>query len=230
MSIENFKMFRYLSKHYSGVYRVKTHAIDLDLDDFPRDDYGVVDPEIDDEYIPCAQGEIRGTYHTERGKEILCWYTDSLGQGNNVRKKIKETYPDMWINVTEESSYDYIIEFNAEDIEKIASIVKPRTNGAKIRPLSEKNLPKTPYIIPEKDEKAFSNIIKDMDRVQKMFFVRQCCTEFDEQIQNAKGKKYNVATERKKSKLTNKQFIHSIGMWKEFVAFTKERYKEYASK
>ena len=39
----------------------------------------------------------------------------------------------------------------------IATIVKPKTSGKSIPPLSVKNLPKAPYKIPTKDIEAYKN-------------------------------------------------------------------------
>jgi len=223
MSEKKDRMFRYLEK-YVGKYRVLA-PYDTGTEDFPRDESGSIDESFDDMYIPCSKGEIRGTAFND-DRELLAWYTTSGQQGRNVFKEVKEKYPKIALIEDDCGSYDYYFYFEAKDINKIATVVKPRTNGAKIKPFSDKNLPKPVYSIPEEDDIKFNEIVKDLQAIDKMQFVRSCCSEFDEIIQAKKGKRYDIAAERKKSKLKPKMFIHSIGLWNDFIKFTKEKYKE----
>ena len=159
----SFKMFRYLERHYTGIYRVKAHY-DLETLDFPRDEAGGVDNEYDEQYIPCKKGEIRHTYRNTRGKDILVWYCDNIRTGLAVYNELKERFPDVDWEVDEDLGFgkediycnlgrkkDVMIYFEAENIDKVAEVVGATTRGASIRPYSVKNLPKVPYTIPEKD-------------------------------------------------------------------------------
>lgn len=212
------KMFRFLTR-YVGTYRVKAFY-DLDTQDFPTND--IVDTGInesfDDLYIPCKKGMIKHTY--EDG--MLYWYIDKIKTGHNVINEIDKKYQDLKYEV-EETDSDVMVYFNYNDIEKIASIVLPVTSGAKIPPFSPKNLPKVPYEIPENDNDKLNNLIKNMDKVEKMLFVKSAINEFDEIIQIKKGKKFNITEQRRKSKLKPKMFIHKIGLWNEFIEFCKEK-------
>lgn len=212
-------MFRYL-ENYVGKYRVVA-PYDLSLEDFPRDDKGSIEESFDDLYIPCRKGVIKHTY--EPGK--LYWYTTSAQQGHNIYKELLKKYPDLEIEAEEVGSYDYLLFFSENDLDKIAEIVQPRTSGAKIKPFSDKNLPKVPYTIPEKDNKKFNAMVEDMDKITKMQFIRRVCYDFDPIIQEKKGKKYDLISERKKSRLKPKMFIHSIGMWDDFIEFVKQEKK-----
>lgn len=215
------KMYRYLEK-YVGKYRVLAEY-DLSTGDFPREEDGSIDESFEDLYIPCAKGRILSTYILD----TLVWYTDSLGQGRNVRREIDSKYNGKLEYQYEETDADVLIYFNEADIKKIATLVKPRTSGAKIKPFSNKNLPKPLYEIPEEDDAKFNKITEGMDRIEKMQFVRNCCSAFDEIIQKKKGKNFDVSKERRESRLKPKAFISYIGLWDEFLKFAREYYKEY---
>ena len=221
------KMFRYLET-YVGKYRVLA-PYDIVTEDFPRNEEGGIDESFDDLYIPCSKGEIRASYYSDSDSSdcVLVWYTESAQQGRNIYKELRVKYPKIWLKEDDCDSNDYFIYFNAENINKIATIVKPRTSGAKIKPYSEKNLPKPLYQIPEADEASFNEIIKDLGKTERMHFVRKCCAEFDTVIQKKKGKKFDIAKERRETRLKPKAFISYLGLWDEFLKFTKKYYKEY---
>lgn len=210
-------MFRYLEK-YVGTYRVLA-PYDAATEDFPRDEHEKLDDSFDDLYIPCRRGVIKHTYDPG----ILCWYGDSLGVSRNVYKDIKEAYPNIDITKEEIGSFDVYIYFKEEDLGKVAQIVQPRTNGARIKPYSDKNLPKPAYKIPEEDENKLRALTGDMESSAKMHFMMEVCKDFDEVISSKKGKRYNIKEERKKSKLKPKAFIHSIGMWEDFLEYVKTK-------
>jgi len=222
------KMFRYLSKNYLGKYRVKTHAMDLDTGDFPRLETGEIDPEIDDEYIKCTKGEIRASYRQTRGIDVLCWYTESGQTGRNVYAEVKEKYPDIWLEPDDNGSCDFLLYFDAQDIEKIAKIVKPNTAGASIRPYSTKNIvPEEKYVIPDDDLKKYNDITEDMeDRLIKMQFGKSVIADYITMIDKAYPKK-NYAQAFKNTILKSKEFIHSIGKWDDFIKYSKDYKVKY---
>ena len=224
------KMFRYLEK-YVKIYRVIARY-DLDTENFPKDETGGIDESFDDLYIPCKRGEIRGSYLDPK-KEILAWYSDSCSTGRNVYKQLKQEYPEMEIAVDDCGSFDYYIYFEAKDIEKIASLVVPRTSGKNIKPFSAKNLPKPLYEVPEEDVKKLAEIFsrrkEELKPIQKAAILRKCLKQFDPVIEDkcsTKKKKFEVDLERKKSGLPSKEFIHSLGLWEDFVAFLAREIEE----
>lgn len=224
----SFKMFRYLEKHYVGKYRVKAPCDESTLD-FPRNENGGVDDEFDDQYIPCKRGEIRHTYRNTRGKDILCWFCESNTTANNVYKDIVEKYPDMWIEVDEGfEDYHNLIYFEASDIEKIASVVQPSTYGASIRPYSTKNLPKGLYTIPEKDFEKYKKIIGTlkMEKMELAAFVRTVNKDFsalqDSKVIKKKKDYVNFSLTQKRSRLKYKEYVHSMGLWEEYIDFIKK--------
>lgn len=228
----SFKMFRYLEKHYVGKYRVKAYY-DLQTLDFPRDENGAIDESFDDQYIPCKKGEIRHTYKNKRGGAIFEWYCYGTIQGRNVYKEIKEKFPDIYLEVDEELDKDglpdfykdCVIYFDEEDFDKIAEVVTPSTYGANIRPYSPKNLPKIPYIIPEKDNKKYIDIKEDFQKrgfepIQLAILTRRVNKIFTEKY----GKKLG---EIRTNRLKYKELVHSKGLWDEYIELFKKEVEEF---
>lgn len=232
----SFKMFRYLEKHYIGIYRVKAHY-DLNTLDFPRTDTGGVDEEYDEQYIPCKKGEIRHTYRNTRGKDILLWYCDNIRTGVSVYNELKEKYPEVEWEVDEDLSLgkddifcslgrkkDVIIYFEASDIEKVASVVEPNTRGASIRPYSIKNLPKTPYTIPENELKEYIKVTKKFKGETPLELaqtIKKANKEFAAERDKEDKDKIAFITKQYTSKLKFKEYVHSIGLWEEYIEFLK---------
>lgn len=210
-------MYRYLEK-YTGTYRVLPH-LDIETNDFPRDENGCIDDSFEDIYIPCSRGkaEIRHTY--DEDKLVLCFF-NTTQTARNVYKEIKDKYKNIEVEF-EDLGDDGLIYFNADDIKKIATLVSPRTSGASTKWNSLKNLPKIQYDIPYKDAKKIADITEGMSKVDKMQFGRKTFAEFLE--------KNNLTEEQKQSRLTSKEFIHSKGLWEEYIELVKKEVKNYGN-
>lgn len=211
-------MSKYLDR-YIGTYRVKAHY-DLDTKDYPRDDFGNIDPSFDDYYIDCYKGvEIR---HSDR--DILACYIPSPNYGKNVLRriyleKIGKECKNIDKVVDELLKYNILKEititdgevyfmFKADMINYMAKLVKAKTNGAGIRPLSVKNLPKTPYIIPDKDMNLYKKAVKGMLPMDIGRKVQQYAALHTEYKANMRKLGLNI-----------KQYAHKIGKWEEFCEF-----------
>lgn len=212
-------MYRYLLK-YVGTYRVKAE-IDYFKNDFPRNDAGQIDESFDDLYIPCAKGVIK---HTYLGNDILvvCFY-DKIGTANNVYKELLNKYPKLDIEF-ENDGCDGFIYFDSHDINKIATIIKPRTSGAKINPFSNTNLPKPEYKIPSKDLNDLYSITKDLDRIHTMQFFKQVNVDFTKKLTK------ELKQELKQTRLGFREFIHSKNLWQDYVKFVTKSYSKYLKK
>lgn len=209
-------MYRYLEK-FTGTYRVLAE-LDSDTNDFPRNEDGSIDESFEDLYIPCKKGVIK---HTYKDNDILaiCLYDKQPSVAKNLFKEIKGKYKDINIELDLDGNDSYIY-FNANDIKKIGTIIKPRTSGASIKWNSNKNLPKVGYEIPEKDLTLLNNLIKDMDRTEKMLFMKNINNEFLESIST---KKCNQKEEMKNSRMKAKEYIHSIGKWSKYIKFISDK-------
>ena len=208
-------MFRFLEK-YTGTYRVLGY-LDSSTNDFPRDENGNIDSSYDDLYIPCSRGKsvIKHTYDDD--KLVVCFY-NKCSTAKNVYKELKDKYKKLDIEF-EDCGEDGLIYFNSSDIKKIATIVKPKTSGASIKWNSTKNLPKIQYEIPHDDLKRLTNITKNLSRTDKMQFGRKLSSEFLDS--------HKLKDEQKQSRLSPKEFIHSKGLWDDYMIKAKKEVKKY---
>ena len=156
-------------------------------------------------------------------KNILLCYIPSLKGGKSIVRKIQEKYNNIIFEIVETSA-EVTFKFKAADIEKIDEFIQLKTYGNTISPFSVKNLPKEKYTIPEKDLNTYKKIIKNIDKSNRLIIGR-VIRDFDKIIENKIGKStkgFNVKADKRKKKLKGKEYIHSIGMWDEFIDFLKE--------
>ena len=212
----NDYMFRYLEK-YVGKYRVLAD-VDLETNKFPDSS------SFEDFYIPCNRGCV--IKHTYVGNDILslCFY-NSIGLAKNVSKELSKLNIEHQDEISDDC-VDAIILFNAKDIEKVAKVVKPKTNGKDIHPLSSRNLTKgkvSTYVIPEKDlDKLYKNT-SSMTKTEKLQFFRKCNKEFLQKLQDEEG--VDCKTQMKIDGLDTKSYLHMNGYWKDYVKFINAKLK-----
>ena len=124
---------------------------------------------------------------------------------------------------------DCMIYFDAKDIEKIATIVCPSTYGASIRPYSIRNLPKTPYTIPEENLQKYKDIVKksNMETMEFAIAMRTINKEFsqaqDDKVTKKKKDYIHFSLAQKNSKLKYKEYVHSMGLWEEYLEFLSKK-------
>ena len=222
-------MSDYLYEHYKGKYRVLANY-DIETNDFPRDEQSNIDSDFNDFYIPGKKNvEIR---HAGRNK--LGCYVFSTGIGKNILKDIYEletnkkaptninTLIDTMIKqdiIDEVTLYDgeLLFIFKATHIDDWAHIFKLKTSGAKISPLSNKNLPKSKYEINKKDENQYLSLMNNLSKEEKMQVARRATGIIIDKL-SKKDK-----AEMKKLGMKPKQYIHYKGMWDKLIQeITKE--------
>lgn len=208
-------MYRYLEK-YTGTYRVLGY-LDLATHDFPRDENGNIDDSYEDLYIPCSRGGcvIKHTYDEDK---LVAVFLNKISTSRNVFKEIKEKYKNINVEF-EEVGEDGLIYFYDEDIKKIATIIKPKKSGASIKWNSPKNLPKVDYKIPDEDLKKYNDIVKNLDRTQKM--------QFGKKVISTVLNDNKIKEKQKASRLSAKEYIHKSGLWDKYIKAAKEEIKNY---
>lgn len=230
-------MSRYLMK-YKGQYRIKPN-LDLELNDFPRDENGGIDSSYDDIYIKCANGS--QIYH--HGRSTLVAYIPSLGRGRNIliaiAKDLKlideedksRDYKSLYQILNEDKTVFDIIEtdeevefkFNAKNIELIAKYLKPQTSGADISPFSSKNLPKSSYTIPKDDLEEYLEITNSVPQSDKLLIGHITKRFMDDILSKDKlYKTIDVKTDMRKKCLKSKEYIHSMNYWSKYIKYLKE--------
>ena len=230
-------MSRYLMK-YKGQYRLKPN-LDLELNDFPRDENGSIDSSYDDIYIKCAFGS--QIYHY--GRSTLVCYIPSLGRGHNILISIakelklideedksrdyKKLYEMLNNNKTvfdiSETDEEIEFKFHTKNMELIAKYLKPLTAGADISPFSSKNLPRASYCIPTDDLRDYLEITKDIPQTDKLL-ISHITKAFMNNILS-KDKLYksiNIQTDMRKKCLKSREYIHSVGYWNKYIEYLRK--------
>lgn len=226
-------MAGYLKK-YVGTYRVLAEY-DLETFDFVRAPDGKIDTSFDDYYIPCKNNSKIIHHH---GK-ILMAYIPKIATGRNVIRKIyqKTTGRKLEENSSVSINAIYqklesmgvimdIVELDSEILFKfkndllpiIAETMGAKTKGAYIKPLSIRNLPRESYIIPKEDMDLYKEAISNFQNKSPLN-ISYITKKFLKKVGDNKGSNYDVQYEQRKSKLKNKQFIHSIGKWRDYIDF-----------
>lgn len=204
----------YLTNRYKGKYRLLCEYDENNQ--FPTKLDGTY--EDIDVYISC-QKNIK-VFH--RGRGILNAYIPSLQRGHNIVKDIKNKYGDIIFNI-EESDSEVLFDFKASDDEKVFEFIIPKTSGARISPFSSKNLPKTNYTIPLADIELYKEITKNFDLNSGDWLkMSRITNEFIKSMSNKKHTLESIKADIKKSGLKNREYIHSIGKWEDYIKYIKE--------
>lgn len=233
-------MSYYLSK-YVGTYRVKSD-IDMFTNDFPRDPLDRI--EQNDVYIACNKGS--KIYHYGHG--VMVAYVPSLGRGRNILKsigkslgldiesyylessKIKQFDYERFYKELEEQEIVFNIEetdsevlwnFKDKNMNQVAPFLKPLTSGSSISPFSTRNLPKCKYSIPLEEMEEYREIT---DRVPKedILLIAKATRSFISEYLPNKYKEYakvDMNKLMKKKCLKGKEFIHSLGVWSDYIKY-----------
>ena len=225
-------MANYLLK-YKGQYRLKC-PIDESTNDFPKTLNGL--NEDIDVYIKCFKGKI---FHYGHG--VLQAYIPKLGVGRNIIRAIgkdlgfdfaedasrydqlcKEILATNIIFDIEETDEEVLFKFKAKNLENIICHMQPQTSGAKTGVFSPKNLPKAKYEIPTKDLKEYEAIICKTNN--DYLFIARITNNFIKDIPNnyKKFKNKNIKELQRKSCLKGKEFIHSIGLWTDYIKYLRK--------
>lgn len=221
---------------YKGTYRLKPN-LDVNTNDFPRDESGSIEKSYDDIYIACSNGGQIYYY----GKGILEAYIPSLGRGRNIIIKIYNQvinsdedvirdYEKIYKELTDngiifnivESDEEVIFRFKDNSIKLIADIMKASTYGAGISPYSSKNIPKPKikYEIPMEDLELYKQITSVIDKANIRLYVDINNGFIDKLVES--NKEYTldkIKADMRKSGLKTKEYFHSIGVWQEYINY-----------
>lgn len=226
-------MSNYMIK-YKGSYRLLP-VIDQSTNDFPRDSNGNIEDDLEI-YVSCQNGN-RIEYYglNDSRRAILLAYVPSLGRGRNIKKALKKQGVDILFY--DESDEEVLFHFNATDIETVATLLKAKTSGANISPMSKRNLPKVKFELPEEDMAAYKDIVDKVDKNDKLL-IHRITTEFLDKVLakelRPKGtrKPYDYKTEMKKLKLASdsKGYIWTKELWNEYLEFLEKEINSYYNK
>lgn len=221
-------MAGYLVRNYKSVYRILP-VIDNATNDFCRDCNGKIDE--DNVYIPCYYNS--RIWHYGRSKLIA--YIPSVQRGHNVIKALKKN----GVNVfdCDESDEEVMFKFNSSDMEQVASLMKPKTSGAKTSPFSSKNLPKAQVDIPENELARYKSLVSKLDS-SGMSVIRTANKKFLDEVlakklrPKGKRKPFDYASDMKVLCLSRdtKSYIYVKGLWEEYLKFLEIAIDTYLNK
>lgn len=169
-----------------------------------------------DVYIDCQYGNMVTHY----GHDILQAYIPSLGRDHNIIKTIQETEPSIIFDIQETSS-EVLFKFKYVNSNKIIPLLKPKINGAGISPFSSKNLPKCTYIIPDEDLDMYKQIVSKIPQ-ERILTITHSTNSFVKSLATKKNPIENIKTNMKKKCLKPKEYIHSVGEWKNYIKYLEE--------
>lgn len=202
-------MANYLITNYKGKYRIRT-SYDLSTNQFPRKLNGTL--EDVDCYIDCH----KGTRIHHYGNRILEAYIPSLGRGHNIIKAIQSELGEDVIFHIEETDLEVLFRFNSKYMTKLEKYLKPKINGADISPFSSRNLPKSKYIIPNEDLISYKKTIENIPKNQLISLVH-ITNNFLQSLVTKKNTWEDIKADMVLKGLKNKEYIHSIGKWKDYI-------------
>ena len=196
---------------YKGIYRLKT-PIDLQKNTFPREYNGLfADNDI---FIDC-NNKIQIFHY---GKQILQAYIPSIGRGRNIVKAIKEAFQGNIITNIEETDSEVLFRFNSKYMEDLVPYLKPKTSGASRSPFSTKNLPKAKYDIPEDDIQRYKDVTSHISK-EDMLKISHTTKGFLLSLCNKKYTEEMLKDDMALKCLGNKEYIHSIGKWSDYITY-----------
>lgn len=214
----------YLMK-FKGTYRLLPE-LDLSTNDFPRKIDGSI--EDIDIYIACQYGNKIMCYgHIDSKKPVwLTAYISSIGRARNIKKALDELGIEYVDYIENDIEADF--KFKAKDIEEVAKLMKAKTSGANISPNSTKNLPKSDYTISLDNLNEYKKITSSIDK-SDILIISQITNRFMDEILQKKYKRMDLKADMRKKCMARqiKEYIHSMGMWDEYLKYLKKEIPIY---
>ena len=210
-------MAGYLVSHFKSQYRILP-VIDISTNEFARNYTGEIDE--DNVYIACRYDVMIWHY----GGSKLMVYVPSKVRGRNYVKNLEE------IGVKaldyDETDDESTFKINASDIDSAVSVLRPKTNGAKISPFSSKNIPKAQVDIPENELSRYKSLVSKLDK-SKIRYIAKINNAFLEDVLAKKlrpkyaKKPFDYKSDAKRMMLSNdtKGYIWKKGLFEEYLLY-----------
>lgn len=221
-------MSGYLVNHYKSVYRILP-VINNATNDFCRDCNDKIDE--DNVYIQCYYNS--RIWHYGRSKLIA--YIPSVQRGHNVVKALKKNSVNVFD--CDESDEEVVFKFNASDMDQVASLMKPKTSGAKTSPFSSKNLPKAQVDIPENELARYKSLVSKLG-TSGMSVIRTANKNFLDDVlakklrPKGKRKPFDYTSDMKTMCLSRdtKSYVYAKGLWEDYLKFLEIAINTYLNK
>lgn len=121
----------------------------------------------------------------------------------------------------EETNEEVLFKFKVSNDKTILPLLNPKTSGASISPFSTKNLPKSNYIIPDKELSMYTNISKNIPK-ENLLNLTHTTNRFLHELFKTQKKYDEMKSDMAFKCMKSKEYIHSIGKWCEYIKYLKE--------
>lgn len=210
----------YLISKFKGIYRLKV-PYNPQTNDFNRKLNGTL--EDIDVYIDCQHGN-KVTYY---GNSILQAYIPSIIRGHNIIKEIQKIDSSFIFDI-EETDEEVLFKFKYINSDKIIPLLKPKTLGANISPFSSKNLPKNKdYKIPDEDLNLYKEIVAKIPP-ERILVLTHITNSYIKTLVNRRNTMDKIRADMKLKGLSGKNYIHSIGNWKDYIKYMEKNLNEFS--
>lgn len=199
----------------------------MDTNDFPRTDEGSIDPSFDDLYIKCSFGNQIYYYGkgNHRGEYTLVAYIPSLIRRRNIINAIGQIDESIIMHI-EKTDSEVLFRFDVKHLDVVAELLKAHKNRINkdgtykyISPYSTKNLPKTPYKIPDEELFVYRKLTISLKR-EDVYKLAHITTKFlKEKMCSRKFAIQDLKAEQKKMGLKGKNYIHTKGLWNDYCRY-----------
>ena len=170
---------------------------------------------------------MHGNKITYYGKSILQAYIPSLIRGHNILKAINEINSSIIFDI-EETDEEVLFKFKYVDSDKIIPLLKPRTSGANISPFSTRNLPKNKgYKIPDEDLNLYKEIVAKIPH-ERILVLTHITNSYIKTLVNRRNTMDKIRANMKLKGLSGKNYIHSIGKWKDYIKYMEKNLNEFS--
>lgn len=208
-------MANYLMK-YKGKYRLKA-PYDMSTNQFSRKmDMTTSNNSFEDidVYIDCN----KGIMITHSKQSILQVWIPSAVRGRNIVQKVKEELGENILFDLVDNETEYLFKFHSKHMESLEPYLCPKTGGADISPFSSRNLPKSTYVLPEKDLKQYQEVIKDVPK-EKSLAIAHLTTSYIKNLDKSKGGYEKHKEQMALNCVKGKEYVHKIGKWEDYLTF-----------
>ena len=121
-----------------------------------------------------------------------------------------------------------MIKFKYSDSDKIIPLLKPRTSGANISQFSTRNLPKNKgYKIPDEDLSLYKEIVAKIPP-ERILILTHITNSYIKTLVNRRNTMDKIRADMKLKGLSGKNYIHSIGKWKDYIKYMEKNINEFS--
>ena len=101
------------------------------------------------------------------------------------------------------------------------SISNLKSWGANVSPFSTRNIPKADYAIPDEEFALYKQLIENIPQNQRLA-IPHTTKSFLQSLATKRRTWEDIKADMTLKGLKNKEYIHSIGKWHEYIKYLKE--------